>query len=162
MKLFLMRHGDASDAQNDATRPLSKEGAKEAGLAGTFLAAVGEAPSMIYHSDLLRARQTAEIVAKKLGLPENLCERSGLRPNDSAEYFAKEIASDAYRGDDLMIVGHLPFMADLASWLLSGMENAVSIRFTTGALLCLERSGFGGWTQRYHVSAKLIARFLSP
>lgn len=161
MKLFLMRHGDADDGHIDAMRPLSKKGVKEAERAGAFLAIEDEAPGLICHSDLLRARQTAEIVAERLGLSQNLCERSGLRPDDSAAYFAKEIAGDADRADDLLIVGHMPFMADLASCLLSGVENAVSMRFTTGSLLCLERSGYGEWTQRYHISARLIARFLA-
>ncbi len=155
-----MRHGDACDGINDDLRPLSETGIEEAGRAGEVLARACESPSLICHSDLLRARQTAEIVAKRLGLVRNLCGRSGLRPNDSAAYFAKEIAGDAYRGGDMLIVGHMPFMADLASCLLSGSESAISIRFTTGTLLCLDRSGHGVWTQRYHLPSTLIARIL--
>lgn len=156
-----MRHGDACDGMDDDLRPLSKAGIGEAERAGEALARAGESPDLICHSDLLRARQTAEIVAKRLGLAQNLCERSGLRPDDSAAYFAKEIASDAYRDDDVLIVGHMPFVADLASCLLSGFESSVSIRFTTGTLLCLERSGQGAWIQRYHLPSKLVARILA-
>lgn len=159
MKLFLMRHGDACDGPDDAQRPLSRDGLREAKNVGAFLAMAEDMPSLICHSSFLRARQTAEIVAEKLGLPRSLCERSGLRPSDPVECLAREIAGKTY-GNGLLIIGHLPFMANLASYLLTGMEDAVSVRFTTGALLCLERSGCEAWTQRYHVSAKLIARFL--
>lgn len=159
MKLILMRHGDAADASDDTRRPLSQEGTREAELAGELLAAAKESPGLIWHSELLRARQTAEIVARRLGLQQNLRSRIGLRPDDSPEAFVREIEAEASQSD-VMIVGHLPFMGELASCLLSNSSSAVSIRFPTGTLLCLERTGYGGWMQRYHLPAKLIARIL--
>lgn len=154
-----MRHGDAADAREDAQRPLSEKGVKEARQAGEFLSIAKESPLLIWHSELLRAKQTAGIVAKSLNLSQNLRGRAGLRPEDSAEDFAREIETDAPEGG-VMVVGHMPFVADLASLLLAGSASFLSLRFTTGALLCLERTGWGAWIQCYHLPAKLIARIL--
>ncbi|MDL2264694.1 histidine phosphatase family protein, partial [Synergistaceae bacterium OttesenSCG-928-I11] len=68
MKLCLMRHGDAVGGFDDAARPLSAQGLLEAENAGRFLARIREVPDVICHSPLLRSRQTAEVVARVLGL----------------------------------------------------------------------------------------------
>lgn len=160
MKIILMRHGDASDASDDSRRPLSQEGVREAERAGEFLALAKEPLGLIWHSGLLRAAQTAEIVAERLGLSRNLGVKAGLRPEDFAEDFAREIEISAPESD-VMLVGHMPFIAELASCLLSGSASFLSVRFTTGTILCIERTGYNGWMQRYHLPAKLIARILA-
>ena len=154
-----MRHGDARDAPIDARRPLSEEGVREAERAGELLALLKEAPGAILHSDLLRSRVTAEIVAGKLGMSQNLRLQSGLRPEDSAVDFADDLAVASWEGC-VMLVGHMPFLEECASCLLSGSENTVSIRFSTGTLLCLERRRAETWTLRFHFPAKMITKII--
>jgi phosphohistidine phosphatase len=159
MKLFLMRHGDALDGFDDAKRPLSTKGVREALFAGEFLKRLGEAPDAIYHSGLLRSSETASGVARRLGIEKKIFERGGLLPGDSAASFAEELAGDEA---DVLLVGHLPFVSDLASILLTGSELTMEIKFTTGAVLALERRRNGSaWKLRFHATARLISRLVS-
>jgi phosphohistidine phosphatase SixA len=45
-----------------------------------------------------------------------------------------------------MVVGHLPFMAGLASRLLRGDEEASTVDFRAGTAACLERESSGAWS----------------
>lgn len=138
MKIFIMRHGDAVDMLDDAVRPLSEQGRGEARAAGVFLGAIREVPSQIWHSTLLRARETAEIVAGEIGC--GVREVRDVLPGSDASSFARSV--DAL-DDGTMIVTHLPFAGLLASALIDGGD----IRFTTGTVCCLERrSGRGAWS----------------
>lgn len=159
MKLCLLRHGDAVCGNPDAERPLSDTGVEEAQLAGTFLAATKEIPDLICHSTLLRSRQTAVLAARRLGGEDRLLECTGLCPGDSPQEFASRL--HLLRAKDILVVGHLPFLGELASYLLSGSTDTICMRFTTGTLLALEcKTSVGAWALRFHASSKLIARLL--
>ena len=56
-----MRHGQATPAEQDADRPLSPAGRAAIERVAWRAGAAKLRPDMIYHSDLLRAEQTAEI-----------------------------------------------------------------------------------------------------
>lgn len=90
----------------------------------------------IWHSGKPRALQTAQILAGAVLLKGKISAHDFLQPNDSPEKIAREIEE---RNADLMIVGHLPFMGYLASFLLSGLEQSDLVAFERGAVLCLER-----------------------
>src|SRR5919198_3484467 len=62
MKLYFLRHADALEGTDDAARPLSAHGKKEAREVGRFLKRAGIEFDAAYSSPLIRARQTAEIV----------------------------------------------------------------------------------------------------
>ena len=82
---------------------------------GIFLAA---ASSMVSAwGCLARTKQTAEILTAKLNLTDLLNESDGLKPMDDPEVWIERIR---YRNDDLMLVGHLPFMARLTGLLVTG------------------------------------------
>ena len=82
-RLLLVRHGETDwnadgRLQGQTDRPLSDFGRKQArGLADELAAEGFEA---IYSSDLARARETAEIIGARLGLPVEL--DSDLREKD--------------------------------------------------------------------------------
>ena len=163
MRLCVMRHGDAQDGPVDDLRPLSGTGVAEAEAAGRFLRRIACVPDEIWHSGLHRAAMTAEGVARQLGAPVPLRVCGGLRPGDDARSFADGLRADyTPQIASLLIVSHLPFVGELASLLLAGSADALSVRFTTGSVLCLERTGSGSlgapWTLRFHASAKLIAK----
>ena len=71
VELYLLRHADAGDPVTwdgpDAARPLSSKGEKQSERLGRFLAGIGFRPDAIISSPKLRASQTAEIVAERLG-----------------------------------------------------------------------------------------------
>ena len=70
--LHLLRHAHAGDPLkwhgSDDDRPLSSKGRGQAERLGALLAAVGFTTDAIVTSPKVRARQTAEIVADRLGL----------------------------------------------------------------------------------------------
>lgn len=94
-KYFLLRHGQAlSNVENIISCwpekkqvPLTEEGIRQIEEAAKQLS--GEKIDMIFASDLLRTKQTAEIVSKKLGLEVILDER--LREYNVGVYNGKSI-----------------------------------------------------------------------
>lgn len=75
-----------------------------------------------------------------------------LQPNSPAEKIVSELEK---RNSDLMLVGHLPYMEKLASFLLSGLEENDLVAFERGAVLCLERST-GKWRVRWMLVPDLL------
>jgi phosphohistidine phosphatase len=47
--------------------------------------------------------------------------------------------------DDLMLVGHMPYMGKLAAQLTTGNKERDFLEFTTATVLCLKRGGRGAW-----------------
>jgi phosphohistidine phosphatase len=67
MKVVLMRHGIAAEqARTDDERPLTAEGTRKVRKAARALARLGIRPDVVAHSGLVRARQTAELVAQRV------------------------------------------------------------------------------------------------
>jgi phosphohistidine phosphatase len=65
--VYLCRHAAAAPGEPDALRPLTAEGADQARRLGARLAAAARPPAVIVSSPLLRARQTAEVLADVTG-----------------------------------------------------------------------------------------------
>jgi len=131
-----VRHGEAASDREDSRRPLSAAGRRQVEDLARQAKAAGAEPTRILHSGKLRAQQTAEILVKALGSRE-IREIAGLLPEDDPEP-AAELARDS--DEDVMLVGHLPFMSILSVSLL-GKEREVS--FPTATMVCLERGP--GW-----------------
>ena len=132
MKLYLLQHGDALGKEVDPARPLSQNGKDDIAQIAEFLkdhVTLAE----IMHSGKTRARQSAEILANALA--PNVSPRAieGIGPNDSVEAFAQEILPSE---NNLLIVGHLPFLSKLAAFLITGSTKAI-VDFTPGSMLCL-------------------------
>ncbi len=153
MKLYLVRHAHAvSDAENPV-RPLSPKGREVALAMGHWLrghAAVDVVE--VWHSPLVRARETAELLVEGARIKARLREAPGLLPEDDVTAMAAALGR---HGDSVMIVGHEPHLGLLAGRLL-GIE-AGSVDFKKGAVLCLERILRGApWTSLWHVSPSLV------
>jgi phosphohistidine phosphatase len=153
MKLYLIQHGEATAEEVDPSRPLTAKGRSDVQKIAFFLKGAGAAPSLILHSGKTRARQTAEIIAAPLG-PDCLVKvREGLAPNDPVLALTKEISGMA---DDLMIVGHLPFLSKLASLLIAGSESKNPIAFRQGGVVCLQRTEDQSWQVAWMVTPGLL------
>ena len=79
--------------------------------------------------------------------------RRGLDPLDPPEPVAREAAIWT---QDVMLVGHLPFMGRLASRLIAGSEEGEWLGFRPGSLACLEKRPGGGWTLLWMVNPELL------
>lgn len=67
------------------------------------------------------------------------------------------VARDAAAWDqDAMLVGHLPFMAKLASRLIAGREDAGVVAFQPGTIVCLERSEQQRWAIAWMIRPELV------
>lgn len=127
MELYLLRHADAGDPMawtgDDAERPLSKKGRRQARRIGRWLAELGWRPDTILTSPKSRALETATIVAASLGLKPTIDLRLG-EPLDQ-DVLAGVLADSQPGGRRLMLVGHDPDFSAMAS-SLSG--SPVSLR----------------------------------
>jgi phosphohistidine phosphatase len=153
MKLYLIQHGEATTEQIDPSRPLTAQGQSDVQKVASFLWEVTMGPFAILHSGKTRARQTAEIIAAQLSPICQLKEREGLAPNDPVGPLAKEISGMA---DDLMIVGHMPFLGKLASMLLVGSELKNLVAFRQGGVVCLQRNEDQTWQVAWMVTPQLL------
>ncbi len=154
MKLYLVRHAHALSDAEDPTRPLSPKGREVAQAMARWLQRHA-APDVaeVWHSPLVRARETAELFAEGLRLKAQLREVAGLQPEDPPAALA---AALAHHGDSVMIVGHEPHLSLLTAQLL-GLAAGGGVEFPKGAVLCLDRVLRGApWTLLWHVSPTLV------
>ena len=138
MECYLIRHGKAQAGADDAARPLTGEGREEIAQVARQLAALGVQVGDIRHSGLLRARESAEILASHLG------SRRGVRPVDGLAHEddpgAARAAVDG-ASEPLMLVGHLPHLGRLASALVLGSATREIVRFQPGTSVRLAKTG---------------------
>ena len=152
MKIYIVRHGDAVSSQVDAERPLSEQGRADIRKIALFIKPMGISVEHIWHSGKLRAAQTAEILADAITV-KNCSARKGLKPNDDVTNIADEL--EAY-DTNLMLVGHLPFVAYLTSLLVAGKETAIAIAFDAGSIACLNRHNPDDWQIEWMMTPELL------
>jgi phosphohistidine phosphatase len=153
MKLYLIQHGEATTEEVDPSRPLTAKGRSDVEKIASFLKGAGVRPSAILHSGKTRARQTAEIIAAQLSPGCQVKEREGLAPNDPVTALIKEISGMA---NDLMLVGHLPFLGKLAAMLLAGSESKNLVAFRQGSVVCLQRNEDKTWQVAWMLTPEVI------
>ena len=153
MKAYLVRHARPVDASVDPARPLSAEGFREIEIIADHLAQRGDvSPEVIIHSGKDRARQTAEVLASRLGPPGGLREETGLRPNDDIEGWDAYLASSP----GAMLVGHMPFVGLLSCELTKGEVCGWNTEFRTAEVSCFEFAGGGEWKLLWHIAPEDI------
>lgn len=145
MNLYFMRHGIAVDRadsgakSSDRERTLTPKGIKRIQKAAKGLIALSLSFDRILTSPLARARQTAKLVARALGLEDCLEEIPQLSPDQSVQDLVSGLV--AYSGEKkILLVGHEPLLSSAISFLLSGTAGA-AIRMKKGGLCCLELDG---------------------
>jgi len=153
MRLYLVQHGEAKSKEEDPDRPLTAKGADDVQRIARFLNPLGLGVRAIWHSGQARAAQTAGVLAGAVSATEGVTQREGLAPNDPVEPLAKALAE---LPDDVMIVGHLPFLGKLASVLVAGDESAGAVDFRPGGVVCLERGDQCDWSVQWAVTADLL------
>lgn len=154
MRLYLVRHGDAENANTDDARPLSARGVAEAEALARYVSSLSLAVADVWHSEKARARQTASILIEQGGLAECAVEKAGLDPNNPVGPLAEKLFQ---RDGDLCIVGHLPFLPRLVSYLLDGCDDETVFGFTTCAMVCLERGGGRHWRMKWFVTPDILS-----
>jgi phosphohistidine phosphatase len=119
-KLYLMRHGHSpapaeAGVKTDALRPLSEKGRLDATRMAEEILKRGGRPTLVLHSPLLRAVQTAAAAALAVGNP---AEPFQFLDNTRApDVVLAALEKRAAAGDELLAVGHQPQIGELAALL---------------------------------------------
>lgn len=119
-RLTLMRHANAQwkDPQvPDFDRPLNRRGTSEAEAMSRRLLELNLVPTVLITSSALRARQTADIVARELGMAARNLRREELLYLAPPEDILKVVQTTGPRIPHLMIVGHNPGLTEVANLL---------------------------------------------
>ncbi len=152
MALYLVQHGKSLPKDADPEKGLSEEGRQEVALIADMAAKAGISVSAILHSGKKRAAQTAEIFAAALSPAGGVKQTDGLAPLDDVAAFAEAI--DA--GRDTMLVGHLPFMEKMTSYLVAGDAERTVFKFQNGGIVALEKEKDSG---RWMITGALLPSF---
>ena len=151
--VILVRHGEAVSTSEHPQRPLSITGRQHAERMASWFADAGYRVEEVVHSDKLRARQTAKILGRRLDVPPaKVHQLAGLEPADDPLPMADSLEAERR---PLMVVGHLPYLARLASLLLVGEPDRLQIRFLDAGAVVLSR-GPGGWQLEAAVSHEMV------
>ncbi len=142
MKLLLVRHAIAEEAEAfiaaggaDAQRPLTEIGRKKMRKGANRLRSLVGRIDVLAHSPLLRARETAEIIARACGDPP-LVECASLDYRHPPEVVADWLTQ--YPADYRVVaVGHEPQLGLLAGLLVAG-ESRSLIAFRKGGVAMIE------------------------
>jgi phosphohistidine phosphatase len=122
---------------------------------GKGLQAVGLSYDLILSSPYLRAKQTAEIVAQMVHTSEDVMLVDSLAPEGNPRQLIEALRSDHRERQDVLLVGHEPYLSRLISTLLTGGPN-LALAMKRGGLCGLEVE-----TLRFGRCATLLS-LLSP
>ena len=140
MRLFIARHAEAGfDAPTDRLRPITENGiAQTSSLVDRYLPELTSVPR-IWCSDLLRARQTAEIFSRIVDTPLDV--KPFLSPDKDPQLVLRKL-SDHNSDEDLLVVSHQPLVGSLVSLLCAGHVYEAH-PFVTSEIVVLETDIIG-------------------
>jgi len=142
MLLYLVQHAEAKGKEEDPARDLTDKGRQDITKMADFLGKLKVEVSQVLQSGKTRALSTANILAAAIKPPQGVAETKGLAPLDDPKEWADRIAPMA---EDLMLVGHLPHLAGLATLLLTGHKQKNAVDFKMGGVVCLRQHEPGHW-----------------
>lgn len=145
MELIILRHAPAGDKREwaksgrpDPERPLTAQGRRRAKSAAEGLAALCGSADLVATSPWVRARRTAEPVAKALGA--RLVETPLLIPGASPAELSRWLTG--LRKKRVVLVGHEPHLSGVVSWLMTGKTRPV-VLLKKGQAVSLELPASG-------------------
>ena len=148
MNLYLVRHAEPRLGGSDAERGLTEKGFADIEKTARFAARAGVKAARILHSGKTRARETAEVMGRHLRPAGGVQAGDMVSPSDDPWVWATRVAD---MEEDLMLVGHLPYMECLVSLLVAGETDARVVDFETGSMVFLKREG-GVWSIQWMVT----------
>ena len=155
MKLYLVQHGEAVAKNIDPGRPLSRQGEHDVQRMAGFLKKCNVALDKIMHSGKMRAHQTAEILAEAVLIKGEIEAVKGVNPDDPVEDFS--IVAHKLK-QDTMVVGHLPFMSRMVSYLITGNPDQAVVAYKPGSIVCLERNAEQYWQIQWMLRPNFLPR----
>lgn len=140
MRLLLIRHADAGDRDpaqwpDDTQRPITEKGRRRHRRVARRLKRRDMVPSLLVSSPWMRAWQSAHLTAEYAGGPIPVAAPALAAPPD-LEQLEKAIGNP---GPDAIVVmvGHEPWLSELASLLLTGEPGLLAIDLPKSGVLTL-------------------------
>jgi phosphohistidine phosphatase len=165
MQLLVIRHGLAEDAEkfaasgeDDSRRPLTKSGKRKMKEVAAGLLEIVETLDVIAASPLVRAQQTAQIVAKAyddmtVDTVEALS--PGRDPSDLVDWLGKHASAEV-----VAVVGHEPHLSTLVTWLMTEKRESL-VEMSKGGAALLEfdsRPSAGSGTLQWLLTGSQLRR----
>jgi phosphohistidine phosphatase len=145
MRLLIIRHGIAEDKEvwaatghSDDERPLTDEGRRKMTLNAKGIRGAIDSIDLLATSPLVRARQTAQIVADAFKFSRIETTKS-LVPDAPMREFIEWLQGHA-DANVVAAVGHEPHLGILATWLMTDIEES-RLDLKKGAACLLEFDG---------------------
>jgi phosphohistidine phosphatase len=141
MELYLLRHGIATERgketrSSDVQRPLTSRGRRKMRRIAKAMRGLELSFDLILTSPVLRARQTAEIVAKEFELKHQPMLSIHLAPEGRPQKLIRDLKR-LHRGcRKVLLVGHEPYLSNLIATLLAG-RPVIDINLKKGGLCLL-------------------------
>jgi phosphohistidine phosphatase len=149
MDLYLVQHAEAKKEDEDPARPLSDKGVADITRVAQAVLPLLHGIETVFHSSKLRARQTAEILARHVEPAGGIRESDGLAPLDDPALWAERLIG---MDRPVILVGHMPHLEKLSLALLTAEKDRAMATFTMGDMLCLRRDDEGTWTVGWRVT----------
>jgi phosphohistidine phosphatase len=142
MHLLLVRHAHAGDRDpsqwpDDTLRPLSDKGRKTHAKLSRTLRNLELAPELLLTSPWLRAMQTAEIMHEVMLLAQPPQPCPALADDPDLAAIAAEVGPRGERAV-VALVGHSPWMEELAALLLTGSDRGLKIDLPKSGVVAME------------------------
>lgn len=150
MAVYLVQHGKSLPKEEDPAKGLSDNGRQETLKIAEVAKMYQVTASKIVHSGKTRAEQTAQIFREILEVDPPLEKLDGIGPIDDVTDLGNRIDPES----GMMVVGHLPYMERLVSFLTAGNPDLHVIRFQNSGIVCLDRDENGWyikWTLNPHI-----------
>lgn len=150
MQLFVIRHAIAAEPspeRPDATRPLTAAGREKFAQVVKGAKRLGWRFDRLYHSPLVRAVQTAELLRP-------LLEGPAISLPDLARAPDEEMLAHL-EGQRVAVVGHEPHLGSLVAWLVAGDADR-------GERFCFKKGGFAALTGDLRPGAMTLDTLVAP
>ena len=165
IELYLVRHAIAAERgpkyPDDRLRPLTPAGSKKFAASVPGLMALDVVIDFVLTSPLVRARDTATLLASGLKPKPAIAEIEALAPGGRPAAVVEAIKTHAKRHRRLALVGHEPDLGELAAKLLGARGN---VEFKKGGVALIDVDGAtpgGPGTLRWMLTPKAL-RALAP
>jgi len=158
MQIYFLRHANAGEPKlnpaKDEQRPLDELGVEQSYVVGRALRALELKVDAVVSSPLVRAKQTASIVAGEIGQEHKLVTDDALRPDAPYEQFEQLLAR--YKGKEaIMIVGHNPSQTEFLNRLVTG-EDSEAVELKKGAVARVDKDGRKPAVLKWMMPPKLV------
>ena len=158
-ELYLIRHGLAAERgqewPEDAKRPLTEQGMSRLRKEARGLARLGVSIDVVLTSPLVRARQTAEIVAGAFDPHPQVVNLEALAPGGGYQAVLADLEKHSRRAR-IALVGHEPGIGELAARLIGARHP---IEFKKGAICRIDLETLppaGPGTLRWFLTPKIL------